>query len=190
MRYADVRGEIYTGDLIALRGPRGVRAALTRWLLLGPYTRVGIAVWVGAAAQRRLMVAEQTDGGRLVPLSRYAAEGFDVYDAPRYATLLVEDALYQMIGRHRGYGWKDLARIALHRLVGVRIAEYDDMACEPHCPSMAAAIWLRAGWVPVAFPAIPAPNDVAWAQAVPARFEVRTPAPWDDTILQWESGLD
>ena len=47
-----------------MRGPRGVRAALTRWMLRSPYTRIGIAVWGGAAEQRRLMVAEQQDQRR------------------------------------------------------------------------------------------------------------------------------
>ena len=174
MRYADIRGEIYTGDLVALRGGRSLCAALTRWLLLSPYTRVGIAVWVGSGAQRRLMITEQSGGGRLVPLSRYAGGDFDVFDAPRDIHLMVEDALYQIIGRHSGYGIKAIARIALHRLFGASIAEYDERAERPSgCPSLAAAIWLRAGWVPVGFPSIPAPNDVAWAQGVPARFEVR-----------------
>ena len=83
MNYSDVRAQIRTGDLIAFRKRHGLLATLTRWITKSPYNHTALVIWVGLGEERRLLVAEQkASGAFLTPLSQYAGDDFDVFDAP------------------------------------------------------------------------------------------------------------
>jgi len=172
MNYADARNQISTGDLIALRKKHGFLPVLTRLITRSPYTHTAIALWCGAGAHRRLLVAEaKASGAFLTPLSQYAAEDFDVFLAPREVGLSIESAIWETLGEPIGYDVMDLVRIALNRLADVPLPSHDNAL--KICSALSATLWLLAGWKPRYLPSIPAPDDVVAALAVPPILEVR-----------------
>lgn len=172
MRYADARDLIRTGDLIALRKKHGFLPVLTRWVTGSPYTHTAIALWCGAGAHRRLVVAEaKASGAFLTPLSQYAGTDFDVFLSPPEIGLSIEAAIWETLGAPIGYDVMDLVRIALNRLLGVPLPPHDNAL--KICSALSATLWLQAGWRPRYLPSIPAPDDVVAALAVPPLLEVR-----------------
>ncbi len=170
--YADIRSQIGTGDLIALRKKNGALPVLTRLITRSPYTHTAIAVWCGSGVHRRLLVAEaKSSGACLTPLSQYAAHDFDVFLAPQEVVLSIESAIWETLGAPIGYDFLDLARIAANRLVGTPLPRHDDAL--KICSALSATLWLQAGWRPRYLPSIPAPDDVVAALAVPPIFEAR-----------------
>lgn len=172
MNYADVRNGIRTGDLIAVRKPHGFLPVLTRLITGSPWTHTAVALWCGAGRHRRLLVAEaKASGAFLTPLSQYAGVDFDVWPVPIEAQLSVEAAIWEILGTPIRYDVLDLLRIAANRLFGWPLPEADNAL--KVCSALSATIWLQAHWQPRYLPAIPAPDDIVAALAVPPMFEVR-----------------
>lgn len=206
MNYSDVRAQIRTGDLIAFRTRRGMLARLTRWVTKSPYTHTALVIWVGLGADdphaqpaaslppeggaaglgwpgagrdaRRLLVAEQkASGAFLTPLSQYAGDDFDVFDAPHEVLLDVGDTIWKTLGQPIHYDVVDLLRIAANRLLGWPLPKRDDTSLV--CSALSATIWLQSGWQPRwPLPSIPAPDDVVSALGVPPVLQFRPVDPW------------
>lgn len=173
MNYSDIRAQIRTGDLIALRKRHGLLATLTRWITKSPYTHTALVIWVGLGEERRLLVAEQkASGAFLTPLSQYAGDDFDVFAAPQEVLLDVGETIWKMLGAPIAYDVLDLLRIAANRLVGWPLPKRDDANLV--CSALSATIWLKSGWQPSwPLPSIPAPDDVVSALGVPPLLEYR-----------------
>lgn len=162
MKYADVRDQIGTGDLIAVRSHRGGLSAITRVVTRSPYTHTAVAIRMGG----RLLLAEMNGGGAvLVPASKYADTDFDVFDCPVDRAEVVV-AAFDLLGLDIGYDFGDLLRIAGHELLGIALPPTDDG--DLVCSALSASIYLHAGLPRGALPSIPAPRDVvAWLDVLP-----------------------
>lgn len=172
MRYADARDLIRTGDLIAVRARHGLLPRLTRWVTGSPYTHTAIALWCGAGAHRRLLVAEaKASGAFLTPLSQYAGTDFDVFLSPLEIGLSIESAIWETLGAPIGYDMLDLVRIAANRLCGIPLPPHDNAMTI--CSALSAALWVKSGWKPRHLPSIPAPDDVVAALVAPPMLEIR-----------------
>lgn len=158
--YPDIRPHIADGDLVAVRSRHGVFPNLTRLVTGSPYTHAAIALWLEGG----LWIAEmRRDGNVLVPLSQRADEDFDVFDCPPEVdrSWLRVDVLHTLRGKI-DYDVRDLARIAAHRLLGVRPPAQDDGALI--CSAYSARAYLMRGWQPRhALPSIASPGDVVRA---------------------------
>jgi len=168
MKYADCRNQIATGDLVAIRKRKGFLPVLTRWVTKSPYTHTALVVWW----EDRLLVAESKGSGNFfTPLSQYEDTDFDVFSAPVSVRGTIGAVIWKATGKHVGYGFFDLVRIALNRLFGVPLPKHDDG--EKVCSAMSAAMWIDAGWCPLSLPSIPAPDDVVHAVMSAPKFMVR-----------------
>lgn len=171
LTYQHARDEIQTGDLIALRGTRGLFAWLIRIITGSPYTHTGIAIWING----RLLVVETRQGpASLVPVSHYAHDDFDVFRAPldcKQLALGSREVILNSIGALRAYAWGDIVRVALHELIGVPLPK--PAADRLICSSLSEYIYRRLGWQPENLPSIPTPRDLVAAIGMPARLEVR-----------------
>jgi len=167
MNYAQARGLINTGDLIAVRSRRIGFPLLTRVVTRSPYTHTATAIWLG----HRLLLAEMLSvGGVLAPVSKYADTDFDVFACPLPSGATVTPTL-DLLGLAIDYDYGDLLRLGLHKLVGAPLpaADNDNLVCS----ALSASIYLHAGLPREGLPSIPAPGDVvAWLGA-PAKLEVR-----------------
>lgn len=168
MNYAEARGLIKSGDLIAVRSHRGGLSAITRVVTKSPYTHTAVAIWLAD----RLLLAEMNGGGAcLVPASKYADTDFDVFPCPLADRGEVIQAAFDLLGLDIGYDFPDLLRIAGHELLGIALPPADDSNLI--CSALSASIYLHAGLVRVGLPSIPAPRDVVeWLFAL-AMLEVR-----------------
>lgn len=170
LRYEQARDDIKTGDLIALRSRKGLWSWGIRLVTRSPYTHTGIAVWIG----HRLMVVETRGGpASLVPLSQYRIHDFDVFDPPitKRDRVYIRDDIYCVLGEEIPYAWSDIARIALHELLGVPLPKHapDRLICS----SLSELIYRRNGWKPQGMPTIPSPRDLVKAIGSAPRMEVR-----------------
>lgn len=163
MSYAEIRGKIGDGDLVAVRSARSLLGKATL-LAAGPYTHTAIALWLEGG----LWVTEM-DGVQnvLVPLSQYADASFDVFicqvDRARVRQVILEELRGKV-----GYSWADVARLVAYFTLGVPLP-----ASEPGmqiCSSQSAWIWATAGWPGAAkLPSIPWPSALVRAlEAAPA----------------------
>ncbi|OHC68623.1 MAG: hypothetical protein A3H93_09170 [Rhodocyclales bacterium RIFCSPLOWO2_02_FULL_63_24] len=167
MNYAEARGLIGTGDLVAVRSHRGGLSAITRVVTQSPYTHTAVAIWLGA----RLLLAEMNGGGAcLVPASKYADTDFDVFACPVHSTE-AEGAIFDLLGLDIGYDFGDLLRIAQHELLGRPLPAADDK--DLICSALSASIYLHAGLPRSGLPSIPSPRDVAAWMGVAPTLEVR-----------------
>ena len=178
MNYSDIRAGIRTGDLIAFRKKHGLLAMLTRWITKSPYTHTALVIWVGLGEERRLLVAEQkASGAFLTPLSQYAGDDFDVFDAPHEVLIDVGDMIWKTLGLPICYDVFDLLRIAANRMIGWPLPKRDDANLV--CSALSATIWLKSGWqARWPLPSIPAPVDVVSAVGVPPVLQFRPVDPW------------
>lgn len=167
MNYAEARGLIDTGDLVAVRSHRGGLSAITRLVTRSPYTHTAVAIWLG----ERLLLCEMNGGGAcLVPASKYADTDFDVFRCP-VDIFDATEAMFALLGQDIGYDVGDLLRIAQHELLGRPLPPADDGRLI--CSALSASIYLLAGLSRLGLPSIPAPRDVvAWLLAAPT-LEVR-----------------
>lgn len=157
MSYDAIRGQIQTGDLIAVRRRTGALAVATRIVTASPYTHTGLAQWVGPQGDRRLLLAQINGGGsNLVPLSQMSVYAFDVFLCP-VDRQDVERAIWKTLGARMGYSIADLARIAAHIRLGVPLPQQGD---EYICSALSARLYQLAGWRPRNLPSIPWPGAV------------------------------
>lgn len=164
MRYEDIRGQIETGDLIAVKRRTGPLAVATRLVTASPYTHTGIAQWVGLEGDRRLLLAQINGGGsNLVPLSQMAVYAFDAFRCPvdRQA---VERAMWKTLGDKMGYSVGDLVRLAAYIRLGVPLPPQGD---DYICSALSAYLYRLAGWQPRNLPSIPWPGAVVDALESP-----------------------
>lgn len=169
--YDLARESIEDGDLIAIRSRRGLLAHLTRWITRSPYTHTAVAIWVGPAGARRLLVGQINGGGNaLVPLSQYAHYDFDVFDCP-VDRVAASAAVWIKLGERLRYDVGDLLRVAANRLLGVPLParDRDGMICS----AMSGSIYLISGWHRPDLPSIPAPDDLVRAVGGVPRLRVR-----------------
>lgn len=167
--YDEARPHIADGDLIVLRSPwwHSPLAAATRLLLWTPYTHTSVALWL----EGRLWVAEMwRDGNCLVPLSQYRDTPFDVFACPAEGAV-VKAVLLEDLGAEIDYDWRDLARIAAHRLVGWPLPAHEDERLV--CSAWSARAYLAAGWRPEGLHSLVAPDDLAAALGGAPRLRVR-----------------
>jgi hypothetical protein len=151
--YADGRSAIADGDLIAVRGRRGVVPILTRWVTRSAYTHTAVAVWLDGG----LWAAEINVGGNhLVPVSQLR-DAFDVYDCPGDRAA-VREVVLRRLRTARRYGVLDLFLIAARRLLGVHLGNSQDEVCS----EFSARVYVEAGTV-LDVPSLPAPDEVAAA---------------------------
>lgn len=167
MNYAEARGLIKSGDLIAVRSHRGGLSAITRLVTRSPYTHTAVAIWLAD----RLLLAEMNSGGAcLVPASKYADTDFDVFQCPVERGDVIQ-AAFDLLGLDIGYDFGDLLAIAAHELFGRPLPAADDKNLI--CSALSASIYLHAGLDRVGLPSIPAPRDVVdWLLFAPI-LEVR-----------------
>lgn len=163
MNYAEARGLINTGDLVAVRSHRGGLSAITRRVTHSPYTHTAVVIWLGG----RLLLAEMNGGGAcLVAASKYSDTDFDVFACPVHSTE-VEGAIFDLLGLDIRYDFGDLVLIAEHELLGRPLPVADDN--ELICSALSASIYLHAGLPRGSLPSIPAPRDVVkWMGVGPA----------------------
>lgn len=153
LTYADARGLIADGDLIAVRGRRGVVPILTRWVTDSEYTHTAIAVWLDGG----LWAAEINVGGNhLIPLSQLR-DDFDVFDCPGDRAT-VRDVVLRRLRTARRYGIWDLFRIAARRLFGIRAGNGEHEICS----EFTVVVYSEAG-IELNLPSLPAPDEVVSA---------------------------
>lgn len=166
MKYTEIRDQIKTGDLIAVRRRSGLFPIATRVVTRSPYTHTGIALW----CEGRLLLAQTNGGGcNIVPLSQEAVYDFDVFDCP-VDDQQVESWIWNLLGTRIPYGFVDCVRIGLHCLFGIPLPKQD--GADLVCSALSALIFRKAGWNPVNLPSIPWPGAVVSALNVPARIQV------------------
>ena len=170
MKYSDVRLQICTGDLIAIRKKTGALPTLTRVIDKTPYTHTAVAIWGGFQGTDRLLVVESNAAGAsLSPLSNYQDVDFDVFARP-VDEALFEFATWDLLGTKIHYDIRDLVRLAANRLFSIPLPKRDDGNLI--CSALSATIYLHAGWNPKGLPSIPSPRDVVEALRAAPVFEV------------------
>lgn len=141
MEYSKARSLIATGDLIAIRGKRGILASMTRYFT-GPYTHTGLAIWLGG----RLFMTELNSGrNHLVPLSQLSKGEFDVYaHPPELAEADLEAAIHEWLAGKVEYGYAAFVAIGLLEWLRIKMFVHwrRVMVCSGYC----IANWERAGW--------------------------------------------
>lgn len=153
LTYSDARDLIRDGDLIAVRGRRGVVPILTRWVTRSAYTHTAVAVWLDGG----LWAAEINIGGNhLIPLSQLR-DDFDVFDCPGDRAA-VRDVVLGRLRTARRYGVLDLFLIAARRLLGWKLGDSPDEICS----EFSARVYAEAG-ISLKLPRLPAPDEVAEA---------------------------
>lgn len=162
MNYAEARGLIKSGDLIAVRSHRGGLSAITRVVTKSPYTHTAVAIWLAD----RLLLAEMNGGGAcLVPASKYADTDFDVFQCPAERSDVIA-AAFDLLGLDIGYDFGDLLAIAAHELLRRPLPPADDK--DLICSALYASIYLHAGVSRLGLPSIPTPRDVVdWLMFAP-----------------------
>lgn len=166
LTYAEARGQIRTGDLLAVRSKHGGFAALVRWGTKSPYTHTAVAIWVCD----RLMMVETRGLAGIVPATQLGDKEFDVIRCPVADADYVFIEAFNILGMPVGYDVMDLLRIAARLWFGWKEPAADDRKLV--CSALSAAIYRLAGWKPAGLPAIPAPCEVV-AAAGPVAIEVR-----------------
>lgn len=119
-------------------GERSIIRRAICWFTRGPHYHVGIAFWVNAGGQRRLMLAEsQPDGFRIINLSFYADREMTVFDCP-VAWEKIQD---QVVGSAGGieYNFYNLALIGLHERFGLPVSQ-DNNGISNVCSGVVAKI--------------------------------------------------
>lgn len=164
MVYDDVRTQIRTGDLIAVKRSSGLFPVATRIVTNSPYTHTGIAIWAGG----RLLLAQTNSGGcNLAPLSQEAVYDFDVFDCPVNRNA-VEVEIWKELGNRITYGFLDCVRIFGFKVFGIPLPKHDgpDLICS----ALSARIYKNVGWI-ADLPSIPWPGAVA-AQFAKIKFSI------------------
>ncbi len=171
LTYATARDQIKTGDLIAVRGGKGLAAWLIRTITRSPYTHTGVAFWLA----HRLLIAETQQGpASLVPVSQYAGYDFDVFAAPVApgVACFARGYVFQVLGARINYAWSDLIRIWLHEWFHVPLPE--PSADARICSSLSELIYQQMGWQPPHdAPALMTPRDLVAAINAAPRLEIR-----------------
>lgn len=171
MTYDELRGQIQTGDLVAVRRRTGALAVATRIVTESPYTHTGVALWVGLEGDRRLLLAQINGGGaNLVPLSQMAVYAFDVFLCPVEDRREVERQIWATLGVKIGYSVPDLVRIAAHIKLGVPLPKQGE---DFICSALSARLYALAGWKPRNLPSIPWPGAIVDALEAPPVLEYR-----------------
>jgi hypothetical protein len=151
MKYLEARDKIRDGDMIAVRGRRGIFSILTYTVTDSPYTHVGTAVWLDDG----LWLAEINIGGNhLVPLSQLR-DDFDVFDCPTTREN-ARNAILVTLREHENYGVVDVFLIALKSLFGISLRSTKNDVCSEYV----ARIYRMAG-AKFDLPQIPTPKDLA-----------------------------
>lgn len=166
MKYADIRGQISDGDLIAVRSNHRGLPALTRYFTHSPYTHTAVAIWLGNG----LWAAEMNAGGNvLVPVSRWENTDFDVFACPVHRTDVCVAILETLRGKI-DYDLADLLRIAAHNVLRCKLpTDTGGLVCSAY----SAKLYTMSGWQPLFLPSIPAPSDLVAAMNATPLFEVR-----------------
>lgn len=160
MHYADARGDIWTGDCIAVRGRRGPFAWLTRLVTRSPYTHVGIAMWIEGG----LWVAHLNGGGNaMVPLSQWADQDFDVFAGPAPSPTVVSE-LQGRLARRTGYSPSEILAIVAHDLLRFKLPADPRKSI---CSSWVADIYHAAGWQHLFHVPVPSPAELCAALGEP-----------------------
>lgn len=149
--YIGVRSRIEDGDLIAVR-KHGKLFAGSTWNSAPAYTHTAIAMWLDDglwAAEMRMR------GAALVPLSQYAADGFDVFACPVDAAEVRFWTLENLRDRIP-CTLTDLARVAwAHLLRGQWPPGAGAIKCARYC----SRVYRYAGWKE-RLPLVLAPMDL------------------------------
>lgn len=151
MNYTEIRNQIQTGDLIAVRKAKTLFNRMTQFFTRGPYTHTGVAIWIGA----RLFMAEINDGrNHLVPISQL--DQFDVYKAPAGLTN-IDEAIFYWLARPIDYGYLALGVIGLIEWLRLKVFVHwrRILVCSGFC----VAIYETAGWP--AHSRMVSPNELA-----------------------------
>jgi len=151
MKYLEARDKIRDGDMIAVRGRRGIFSILTYTITNSPYTHVATAIWLNDG----LWMAEINIGGNhLVPVSQLR-DDFDVFycPAPREK---VRDVILETLREHKNYGVIDVFLIALKSLFGISLRSSKNDVCSEYV----ARIYRLAG-AKLDLPQTPSPKDLA-----------------------------
>lgn len=166
MLYADIRNQIKTGDLIAVKEKGSITSFAITTVTKSPYTHTAIAIWAGG----RLLVAETNPGGcRLAPLSQLDIYDFDVYECPVDRNAC-EQALWKEVGSMISYGYLDCIRIFGYKVFGISLPVTDGV--DLICSALSATIYKQAGWTPTGLPSIPWPGAVTDQLQNVKKFEV------------------
>lgn len=170
LSYAAARPGIHTGDLIAVRRSGDIVSGAIRTVTGAPYTHTGVAIWVGPAKTRRLLMAQVNEGGAsLAPVSQLRDVAFDVFACPVDRDL-AERAIWRSVGHPIDYDYVDLARIALHIRLGVPLPRQGK---DFICSSLSAYIYQVAGWTPANLPSVPWPGAIVAALGTAPTLELR-----------------
>lgn len=168
--YPEIRPHIADGDLVAVRSRHGVFPNLTRLVTSSPYTHTAIALQLEGG----LWIAEMRRGGNvLVPLSQRANEDFDVFDCPPEVDRVnLRGWLLSRLRSKIDYDVRDLARIAVNRLLGIPLPAQDDD--QMVCSAWSAMAYLYCRWQPRHYlPSIASPGDVVRAFGTLPKAEFR-----------------
>lgn len=168
MTYDEVRSQIQTGDLIAVKKKSGFLPIATRWVTRSPYTHTGIAIWAGG----RLLLAQTNAGGcGLIPLSQEQPYDFDIFACP-VDKEVIETVIWDMLGERIPYGFFDLVRIFGWLMLKIPLPKQDgeDLVCS----ALSAMMYKKAGWNPKDLPSIPWPGAVVKELSSAKKFEVNS----------------
>lgn len=141
MDYADARGQISTGDLIAVRTVDGVLNKVTKFFT-GRYVHCGQAIWIAG----RLYMTELNEGrNHLVPMSQLDGMEFDVYAHPDgLTTEAMETAILDNLGRKVNYGYTALLAIGLVEWLKLNlVVKWSKILV---CSGYSIKNWQDAGW--------------------------------------------
>jgi len=152
-KYENVRNLILDGDLIAVRGRRGIFGIITRFVTNSDYTHNGIAIWL----DNGLWLAEINIGGNhLVPMSQLR-DDFDVLNCPADRNL-VRTAILEKLRNHKAYGVSDLFRIAARRFFNWNLGNGNGEVCS----EFSMQVYSAAG-ANLTVPKLPTPDEIVLA---------------------------
>lgn len=141
MDYAEARDLIEDGDLISVRGRRGILANVIRLVTRAPDTHSGIALWLDGG----LWMSELNGGkNHAVPLSQLEATDFDVYHPPVGDRAAIRQAMLDQLRVSVHYGTPALLVIGLLDFFRINLFVHwrRIMVCSGYC----VAAYEAAGW--------------------------------------------
>jgi hypothetical protein len=116
MDYAAARGQVKTGDLIAVRDVHNILGTMTRFFTRSPYTHTGVAIWLG----ERLFMAD-LNSGRNALHAMSQLKNFDVFEAPPgVAPERIEGAIFDWLASPISYGFLAFLVIGLKCFLGIK----------------------------------------------------------------------
>lgn len=141
MKYKAAREDIRTGDVVLTKGT-SLGSKFIRLFTGSKYSHAGFAFWMSdiMTGRRRLMMIESSIGGtRIVSLSSYMRDGFDVYSGLQTTEWgFASPHILQNMGAIK-YGYMDFVTIFLKEKFGMKVGDPKGEVCSEFVAKTLAA---------------------------------------------------